>query len=70
MKILSYKTNAFTEYKDLSVQEFRLALSKRINHQVIFVAFVENVETVIKSIAVIKAIKSAYQRCTGTPWTY
>lgn len=59
MKILPYKDDAFSQYKDTSVQEFRLALSQQINQQVIFSTFVKNVETTIKSNALVKALKSA-----------
>ena len=59
MKILPYKDETFAQYKDISVQELRLALSEQINQQVIFAAFVENVETTIKLNVIIKAIKSA-----------
>lgn len=59
MKILPYKDETFAQYKDISVQELRLVLSERINQQVIFAAFVKNIETTIKSNVVIKAIKSA-----------
>lgn len=59
MKILPYKDETFSQYKDSSAQEFRLALSQQINQQVIFASFVKNVETTIKSNALIKAIKSA-----------
>ena len=45
-------------FKDTSVQEFRLALSQQINQQVIFATFVKNVETTIKSNALVKALKS------------
>ena len=58
MKILPYKDEAFSQYKDTSVQEFRLALSQQINQQIIFATFVKNVETTIKSNALVKAMKS------------
>ena len=58
MKILPYKDEAFSQYKDASVQEFRFALSQQINQQVIFATFVENVETTIKSNTFVKALKS------------
>lgn len=58
MKILPYKDEAFSQYKDTSVQEFRLALSQQINQQVIFATFVKNVETTIKSNALVRALKS------------
>ena len=58
MKILPYKDESFSQYKDTSVQEFRLALSQQINQQVIFATFVKNVETTIKSNALVRALKS------------
>lgn len=59
MKILPYRDETFFQYKDSSAQKFRLALSQQINQQVIFASFVKNVETTIKSNALVKAIKSA-----------
>lgn len=59
MKILPYKDETFSQYKGISVQEFRLELSQQINHQIIFATFMKNVETTIKSNALIKALKSA-----------
>lgn len=58
MKILPYKDESFSQYKDTSVQEFRLALSQQINQQVIFATFVKNVETTIKSNALVRDLKS------------
>ena len=58
MKILPYKDETFTQYRDTSTQEFRLALSQQINQQIIFDTFVENAKTAIKSNAFIKALKS------------
>lgn len=58
MKMLPYKDKTFSKYRDVSVQEFRFVLSQQINQQVIFAAFVENVETTIKSNALVKALKS------------
>ena len=58
MKILPYKDETFSQYRDTSVQEFRLALSQQINQQVIFATFVKNVETTIKSNVVVKVLKS------------
>lgn len=59
MKILPYKDETFSAYKNSSAQEFRLALSQQINQQVIFASFVKNVATIIKSNALVKAIKLA-----------
>lgn len=57
MKILPYKDETFTQYRNASTQEFRLALSEQINQQIIFATFIENAETLIKSNAFIKALK-------------
>ena len=59
MKILPYKDEAFSKYKNAGTQEVRFEISRRINEQVIFAAFVKNAETKIKSNAVIKALKTA-----------
>ena len=59
MKILPYKNEAFSQYKNTSTQEVRLELSRKINEQVIFAGFVKNAETKIKSNALIKALKMA-----------
>lgn len=59
MKILPYKDETFSQYKGTSVQEFRFALSQQINQQIIFATFIKNVETTIKSNALVKAVKSA-----------
>ena len=58
MKILRYKDETFSQYKDISVQEFRLALSQQINQQVIFATFVKDAETTIKPNVLVKALKS------------
>ena len=63
MKILPYKDEAFSQYKDTSVQEIRLALSQQINQQVIFATFVKNVETIIKSVIHKILCNPPFQHC-------
>ena len=62
MKLLPYVDKEFADYKDKSVQEFRFVLSKDIREQIFFASFVQNIETQIKSIALIKAIKQAFKK--------
>ncbi|RKI37580.1 hypothetical protein D7V96_22670 [bacterium D16-59] len=57
MKLLPYLEGAFSKYRDVSVQEFRLALSVRIRQQVFYVDLVQNIETHIKSNIIIKTLK-------------
>ena len=57
MKILPYQDKYFSKYRTKSVQEFRFELSQEIRKQIFFVTFVENIETHIKSKAMIKALK-------------
>ena len=59
MKILPYRDEEFSGYREMSVQEFRMELSQQINQQIIFATFVKNVETTIKSNTFVKALKSA-----------
>ncbi len=58
MKILPYKDETFSQYKDTSVQEFRFVLSQQINQQIIFAAFMKNVKTEIKLNAFVKTLIS------------
>ena len=62
MKLLPYVDKEFADYKDKSVQEFRFVLSKGIREQIFFASFVQNIETQIKSISLIKAIKQAFKK--------
>lgn len=62
MKLLPYKDKTFTKYQSESVQEFRLALSEQIRQQVFYTTFVKNIETSIKSNAVINAVKQLIQQ--------
>lgn len=57
MKILPYKDETFSKYRTESVQEFRFALSGQIREQIFYAIFVENIETHIKSNAIINALK-------------
>lgn len=57
MKILPYRDGHFSEYQTKSVQEFRFGLSQGIRSQIFFVTFGQNIETHIKSNAMIKALK-------------
>lgn len=57
MKILPYQEEAFSKYRGESVQEFRFALSEEIRRQVFYATFLQNIETGIKSNALINALK-------------
>ena len=57
MKILPYQDKYFSKYRTKSVQEFRFELSQGIRSQIFFAIFVKNIETHIKSTAVIKVLK-------------
>ena len=57
MKLLPYQDETFSKYQTESVQEFRFALSRQIREQVFYVIFMENIETRIKSNAIISALK-------------
>jgi hypothetical protein len=46
-----------SQYKGYSVQEFRFALSEQIRRQIFYVNLVQYIETHIKSMAVIKALR-------------
>ena len=58
MKLLPYQDKEFFQYRDMSVQEFRFILSGKIRQQVFYAHFVKNIESYIKSNAVMKALKS------------
>lgn len=62
MKILPYQDETFSEYQTESVQEFRFALSGQIRQQIFYAIFVENIETYIKSNALINALKQLVQQ--------
>ena len=62
MKILPYQNEHFSEYQTKSVQEFRFELSQGIRSQIFFANFVKNIETHIKSTAVIRTLKQLINR--------
>ena len=62
MKILPYQNEHFSEYQTKSVQEFRFELSQGIRSQIFFATFVKNIETHIKSTAVIRTLKQLINR--------
>ena len=57
MKMLPYQEEAFSKYRNESVQEFRFALSEEIRRQVFYAIFLRNVETGIKSNTFMNALK-------------
>ena len=57
MKLLPYKDETFYQYRAVSVQEFRFALSEQIRQQVFYAIFVKNIETSIKSNSVMHVLK-------------
>ena len=57
MKILPYQEEAFAKYRTESVQEFRFILSEKIKQEIFFANFMQNIETSIKSTAVLNALK-------------
>lgn len=62
MKILPYQDASFNKYQSESVQEFRFVLSEQIRRQVVYAILVENIETRIKSKALINALKQVFQQ--------
>ena len=62
MKILPYQDEAFAKYRTESVQEFRFILSEKIRQEIFFANFMQNIETSIKSTAVLNALKRLIQR--------
>ena len=62
MKILPYQEEAFAKYRTESVQEFRFILSEKIKQEIFFANFMQNIETSIKSTAVLNALKRLIQR--------
>ena len=61
MKLLPYQDKAFEKYRTESAQEFRYALSEQIRQQIFYASFIHNIETRIKSNAVVKALKQLVQ---------
>ena len=62
MKILPFQDERFYKYQSESVQEFRFALSGQIRQQVFYAIFVKNMETSIKSNAIINVLKQFIQQ--------
>lgn len=62
MKLLPYKEESFSKYRNESVQEFRFALSEQIRQQVFYATFVKNIETSIKSNVIVTALKHLIQQ--------
>lgn len=63
MKLLPYQDETFSTYRIESVQEFRFVLSEQIRRQVFYATFVNNIETSIKSNAIIKVLKKLLHQC-------
>ena len=57
MKLLPYMEETLSQYRSVSVQEFRFVLSEQIRRQVFYVSLLQYIETHIKSMAVIKALR-------------
>lgn len=62
MKLLPYQDEAFSKYRKESVQDFRFALSERIRQEVFFATFVKKSESIIKSSALMRALKYLVQQ--------
>lgn len=62
MKLLPYKEESFSKYRNESVQEFRFVLSEQIRQQVFYATFVKNIETSIKSNVIVTALKHLIQQ--------
>ena len=60
MKLLPYKEAAFSRYRGASVQELRYVLSEQIRQQVFYVNLTQNIETHIKSNAIVNALKQLW----------
>ena len=57
MKLLPCMEETLSQYRGDSVQEFRFALSGQIKRQIFYVNLVQNIESHIKSTALIKALQ-------------
>ena len=66
MKILPYQEKAFSKYQGESVQKFRFILSMQIRQQVFYTSLLHNIETSIKSNAVIKALQRLVKQQCGS----
>lgn len=62
MKLLPYKEESFSKYRNESVQEFRFALSEQIRQQIFYATFVKNIETSIKSNIIVTVLKHLIQQ--------
>ncbi len=62
MKLLPYQDEAFSKYRKESVQDFRFALSEKIRQEVFFATFVKKSESIIKSSALMRALKYLVQQ--------
>ncbi len=62
MKLLPYQDKVFSEYRAESVQEFRFAISRQIQERVFCATFAKNIETHIKSNAIMNALKQLMQK--------
>lgn len=57
MKLLPYQYEIFTKHRNESIQDFRFTLSERIRQEVFFATFVKDSESIIKSSALMRALK-------------
>lgn len=57
MKLLLYMEGTLSQYRDGSVQEFRFALSEQIRRHIFYANLVQHIETHIKSMTAIKALR-------------
>lgn len=62
MKLLPYQDEAFTKYRNESIQDFRFALSERIRQEVFFATSVKKSESMIKSSVLMRALKYLVQQ--------
>jgi len=62
MKLLPYQDEAFSKYRNESVQDFRFALSERIRQEVFFATFVKKSESIIKSSVLVRVLKYLVQQ--------
>ena len=62
MKLLPYQDKFFSEYRAESVQEFSFAISRQIQEQVFCATFAKNIETHMKSNAIMNALKQLMQK--------
>lgn len=57
IKILPYQDGHFSEYRAKNIQEFHFELNHCIRSQIFFITFAKNIETHIKSNAMIETLK-------------